>query len=66
MSEREIKKLELDNGSVPYDDWFDSLRDKRIQAAVEARVARVRVGNFGDFKVVGGGVAELRINIGPG
>ena len=66
MIEKEIKKLELENGLVPFDEWFDSLRDKRMQAAVDARLARVRAGNFGDCKSVGGGVFELRINFGPG
>ena len=66
MIEREIKKLELQSGLVPFDAWFDSLRDKRMQAAVDARLARVRAGNFGDCKSVGGGVSELRIAFGPG
>ena len=64
--EKEVKKLELQNGLVPFDEWFDSLRDKKIQAAVDARLARVRAGNFGDCKSVGGGVFELRIPLGPG
>ena len=63
MIEREIKKLELQNGLVPFDEWFDSLRDLRMQAAVDARLTRVRAGNFGDCKSVGGGVFELRINL---
>jgi putative addiction module killer protein len=66
MIEREIKKLELQNGLVPFDEWFDSLRDQRMQVAVDARLARVRAGNFGDHKSVGGGVFELRIACGPG
>ena len=66
MIEREIKKLELQNGLVPFDEWFDSLRDKRMQAAVDARLARVRAGHSGDCKSVGGGVFELRIALGPG
>jgi putative addiction module killer protein len=66
MIERGIKKLELQNGLVPFDEWFDSLRDKRMQAAVDARLTRVRAGNFGDCKSVGGGVFELRISFGPG
>ena len=66
MAEREIRKLELENGQVPFDDWFESLRDLRMQAAVDSRLARVRAGNFGDRKRVGAGVSELRINVGPG
>jgi putative addiction module killer protein len=66
MVGREIKKLELQNGLVPFDEWFDSLRDWKMQAAVDARLARVRAGNFGDCKSVGGGVFELRIALGPG
>jgi putative addiction module killer protein len=66
MSEREIKKLELQNGLVPFDEWFDSLRDQRMQVTVDARLARVRAGNFGDCKSEGGGVFELRIAFGPG
>ena len=33
---------------------------------VRARLNRVRLGNFGDSKPVGGGVEELRIDFGPG
>jgi len=66
MVEREIKKLELQNGLVPFDEWFDSLRDWKMQAAGDARLARVRAGNFGDSKSVGGGVFELRITLRPG
>lgn len=35
-------------------------------AIVRARLNRVRLGNFGDCKPVGGGVEELRIDFGPG
>jgi len=63
---REIKKLELQNGVAPFDEWFDSLGDPRMQVAIDARLARVRAGNFGDCKTVGGGVCELRISLGPG
>ena len=54
IMERELKKLELENGLVPFDEWFDTLRDRRMQAAVDTRLARVRAGNFGDHKFVGG------------
>jgi putative addiction module killer protein len=66
VAERDIRKLELESGRVPFDDWFESLADLRMQAAVDARLARVRAGNFGDHKGVGAGVSESRIKVGPG
>jgi len=64
--EREIQKIELENGRIPFNEWFESLPDKRMQAAVDSRLARVRAGNFGVRRPVGGGVSELKIDIGPG
>ena len=66
MIERNIRKIELENGVIPFDEWFESLRDSKMQAAVDTRLARVRAGNFGDHKSVGEGVSELRIQVGPG
>ncbi len=51
LVEREIRKLALENGDVPFDIWFNDLRDIKLQAAVDARLARVRAGNLGDLKV---------------
>lgn len=66
LTERLIQKLVLENGKVPFDDWFESLQDVKMQVAVDSRLARVRAGNFGDCKNVGAGVFELRISAGPG
>ena len=66
MTEREIRILQLENGRVPYNEWYESLLDKRMRAAVQLRMARIRNGNFGDHKPVGEGVFELRIDLGPG
>ncbi|HZM05914.1 MAG TPA: type II toxin-antitoxin system RelE/ParE family toxin [Candidatus Saccharimonadales bacterium] len=64
--EREIKEIQLENARSPFNEWFESLRDKKMQAAVDSRMARVRAGNFGVRKSVGEGVFELKIDVGPG
>ena len=52
--------------SSPFSDWLGSLKDPRAVAIVRARLNRIRLGNFGDCRSVGGGVQELRIDFGPG
>ena len=47
-------------------DWQQSLRDPLAQAAVASRLARLALGQLGDCKSLGGGLAEVRIHTGPG
>jgi putative addiction module killer protein len=64
---REIEILLYRKGqSTPFPGWLASLKDARAIGVVRARLNRVRLGNFGDCKSVGGGVEELRIDFGPG
>jgi hypothetical protein len=35
MIEREIRKLELQNGVVPFDEWFEALGDEKMKYAVD-------------------------------
>ncbi len=51
---------------APFSEWLASLRDKRTVGVIQARLNRLRLGNFGDCRPVGGGVHELRIDFGPG
>lgn len=51
----------------PFEEWRDEL-DVKARAIVRTRLDRVRMGNFGDCKMIqgGNGVWELRIDYGPG
>ena len=46
--------------------WLTRLRDKRAQAQILVRIDRMEEGNFGEHRSVGGGVSELRVNVGQG
>lgn len=52
--------------SVEFDQWIDTLRDRRAAAKVFDRIQRLQDGNPGDVKSVGSGILEMRINYGPG
>ncbi|AFZ43846.1 addiction module killer protein [Halothece sp. PCC 7418] len=54
------------NGSIPFNEWLNSLKDRKTRAIIRARINRVRLGNLGDCKSVGEGVTELRIRFGAG
>lgn len=51
----------------PFADWLDD-QDIKTQAVINARLDRVRLGNFGDCTRIkdGDGIWELRIDYGPG
>lgn len=63
---REIELYITPNGKIPFSDWLDSLKDKRIKAEVSRRLERATAGNLGDHKSVGDDVYEMRITYGPG
>jgi len=46
--------------------WLAGLRDRRPKARILARLDSARLGNLGDTRSVGGGVTEMRVNVGAG
>ena len=54
------------DGRVPFAEWYKGLPDSRAVKRVLTRIARLRTGNFGDHRPVGGSVLELRVDYGPG
>ena len=46
--------------------WLDGLKDNEVRGAVVERIKRLTFGLLGDFKAVGDGVIELRIDFGAG
>jgi putative addiction module killer protein len=67
MSIIKINFYETSRGKQPFVDWQEDL-DEVDQAIIDARLTRVRLGNFGDCtRIKGGeGIWELRIDVGPG
>ena len=65
-SEKEVENYVCPDGSCPFTDWIDSVRDRQARARIRTRIARVRLGNLGNCEPVGGGVLELKIDYGPG
>lgn len=60
-----IAEYLTESGHSPFTDWFDDL-DPVASAKVSSALVRIRSGNTSNFKGVGRGVLEWRIDAGPG
>lgn len=49
-----------------FESWLAKLRDLKARAIIVQRVTRLAAGQIGDFRSVGEGVNELRVDHGPG
>lgn len=62
----EIRQYLTADGRAPFAEWMGTLRDRQAQARIVTRIDRLQAGLRGDWKTVGAGVFELRIDSGPG
>ena len=46
--------------------WLKRLKDRQAKVRIADRLERVKLGNLGDHKTLGGGLLEFRITYGPG
>ena len=54
------------NKTDTFNSWLASLRDLKARTRIAARIKNAEIGNFGDYKPVGEGVYEMRIDVGAG
>lgn len=62
----EVREYQTADGRRPFAEWVRRLRDRGARQRIMARIVRMQAGNRGDWKPVGAGVFELRIDHGPG
>lgn len=61
---REVVFYVTNDDECPFERWLEALRDRQARAKIKARLDRVELGNLGDFKPVGEGVMEFRVDYG--
>ena len=49
-----------------FDKWLKKLKDIRAKAKILTRLKNAELGNLGDYKSLGGGISEMKIDYGPG
>lgn len=62
----EVRHYLTPDGKDVFLDWLRKLRDVTARIAVDRRVNRIELGNFGDHKFCRDGVWEIRIDVGAG
>ena len=49
-----------------FSQWLQNIRDRRARKIVIGRIERAAFGNVGQFRDLGQGLAEMKIDYGPG
>jgi putative addiction module killer protein len=52
--------------TVSFQKWLKRISDAETKARLVRRIERLRCGNLGDHRSLGGGLLELREHFGPG
>lgn len=63
---KELRFYRKKDGNSPFIEWINELKDNTGKAHIANRLNRIALGNYGDCKVIGNGVKELRVHYGPG
>jgi putative addiction module killer protein len=56
----EIKYYETIDGKIPFLDWFETIKDKKVKTKIFAKLEFLELGYFAKSKSLGDGVYELR------
>jgi len=54
------------SGKVPFKEWMNNLKDPVIRHRIRRRLDKVEIGHYGDYKILGDGVCELKFHFGSG
>ena len=54
------------NGKAPVLEWLNKIKDRVTLTRIRQRISRLELGMYGDYKVIGKGLCELRLNFGGG
>lgn len=54
------------SGKVPFVDWIKNIKDPTTRHRIRSRLDRVELGHYGEYKLLGDGVCELKLDFGPG
>ena len=63
---RELQFYRMPSGREPFAEWYNSIQDPWTQSRIQKRLVRLGLGNFGDYRSVGSGVFELRLQFAAG
>jgi putative addiction module killer protein len=64
--QKSVEVLKLPSGKSPFTDWLNGLKDRITRARIRRRLDRLEQGHYGDYKALGEGVNELRLQFGSG
>jgi putative addiction module killer protein len=66
MNKKILEIYQEPGGKEPFIEWLESIKDRKTRSRIITRLDRLEVGNPGNYRHVGEGVFELKLQFGPG
>lgn len=66
LIKKTLKVYSLKTGKEPFSEWLNGIKDKTTLTRIIRRLDFLELGHYGDYKALGGGIYELRLQFGSG
>lgn len=64
--QRILRNYQTLTGKMPFMEWMKNIKDSTMRHRVRRRLDRLELGHYGDYRPLGDGICELRLDFGPG
>ncbi len=65
-NQRILRNYRTPAGKLPFVEWLKNIKDPTTRHRIRRRLDKLELGHYGDYRPLGDGICELKLDFGPG